>query len=73
VLLEALNDILKNSEEDIRANFSVGSGGGCATLMKERKEVGPSTLWELNACDGGDYTRRRMADKVTIEWGEQEF
>ena len=35
VFLEALDNVFKNGKEDIRANFSMSDGSGCAGSMKE--------------------------------------
>jgi hypothetical protein len=51
VLLETLDDIFKDSKEDINSNFTMGDLGRDGSLMEKRKQLGPLTLWDFDRCD----------------------
>ena len=63
--LEALDDVFKNGEEDVDADFTMRGLLGQACLLEEWHEGGPVAEGDLNGGDGGNNTGDRMADKVT--------
>ena len=63
--LEALDDVLQNSVENVNTNFAVNGLLRQARLLKEGEEVRPVTERNLDGGDGGDDPCRRMTDKIT--------
>jgi gamma-glutamylcyclotransferase (GGCT)/AIG2-like uncharacterized protein YtfP len=59
--------------------YSIRSGGGTATLVKNTKSVSPGViyqitrddLWSLDRCEGHPHVYRRTLMTVTTETGEQ--
>ena len=63
--LEALDDVFKNGEEDVDADFTMRGLLRQARLLEEGQEGGPVAEGDLNGGDGGNHTGDGMADKVT--------
>ena len=62
--LEALDDVFKNGEEDVDADFTMRGLLRQARLLEEGHEGGPVAEGDLNGGDGGNNTGDGMADEV---------